>query len=220
MMRGFLLALLFAPIIANAASLEGTISLVVDGKPLRAEEAAEAVVYFRPASLPALTPGASEYTMSTERKQFVPHILPIMVGSVVRFPNEDVILHNAFSTSTNNAFDVGLYSQGEGHTVTFEHAGYVRVYCNVHHSMIGHILVLDTPYFTHPDAQGHFNLTNLPDERGDLVVWHDRAKPWHIKATPGETVASKVLLDLNLRRIPQHMNKFGKPYKGGDSAAY
>ena len=212
MMRGFLLALLFAPIVANAASLEGTITLVVGGKPLRAEEAAEAVVYFRPASPSALTPSASEYAMSTERKQFVPRILPIMVGSVVRFPNEDVILHNAFSTSKNNAFDVGLYSQGEGHTVTFEHAGYVRVYCNVHHSMIGHILVLDTPYFTHPDAQGHFNLANLPDERGDLVVWHDRATPWHIKATPGETVASKVLLDLNLRRIPQHMNKFGKPY--------
>jgi plastocyanin len=220
MMRGFLLALLFAPIIANAASLEGTISLVVDGKPLRAEEAAEAVFYFRPASTSVLTPSASEYSMSTERKQFVPRILPIMVGGVVRFPNEDVILHNAFSTSKNNAFDVGLYSQGEGHTVTFEHAGYVRVYCNVHHSMIGHILVLDTPYFTHPDAQGHFKLANLPEEPGDLVVWHDRAKPWHIKATPGETVASNVLVDLNLRRIPQHMNKFGKPYTGGGSAAY
>ncbi|MFA7320319.1 MAG: hypothetical protein WC000_02520 [Dokdonella sp.] len=219
-MRGFLLALLLAPCCANSAGLEGKVSLVVDGKSLRAEEAAEAVVYFRPASPARLEPSVSEYSMSTERKQFVPHILPIVVGSVVRFPNQDAILHNAFSTSRNNAFDVGLYAQGEGHTVTFSHAGYVRVYCNVHHSMIGHILVLDTPYFTHPDAQGRFSLANLPNERGDLVVWHDRAKPWHVKATPGETAAAEVVLDLNLRRIPQHMNKFGKPYGTSDKAAY
>ena len=219
-MRGFLLALALAPTCASAAGLEGTLSLMVDGKPLRAEEAAEAVVYFRPASPSPLVPSASEYSMSTERKQFVPHILPIVVGSVVRFPNQDAILHNAFSTSRNNAFDVGLYAQGEGHTVTFSRAGYVRVYCNVHHSMIGHILVLDTPHFTHPDAQGHFLLADLPAERGDLVVWHDRAKPWHIKAMPGETAASEVVLELNLRRIPQHMNKFGKPYAASDNAAY
>lgn len=220
MRRSLLVLLLFAPLWATAAGLEGNVSLVVDGKPLRAEEAAEAVVYFRPASLPPLVPSASEYTMSTERKQFVPHILPIVIGSVVRFPNQDTILHNAFSTSKSNPFDVGLYAEGEGHTVTFAQAGYVRVYCNVHHSMIGHILVLDTPYFTHPDAQGHFNLIDLPEEHGDLVVWHDRAKPWHIKATPGETSASDVVLDLNLRRIPQHMNKFGKPYGESDNAAY
>jgi plastocyanin len=219
-MRSLLLLLLFTPLGAIAAGLEGTVSLVVDGKPLRAEEATEAVVYFRSAQPGPIEPSSAEYTMSTERKQFVPHILPIVVGTVVRFPNQDTILHNAFSTSRDNAFDVGLYAQGEGHTVTFNHAGYVRVYCNVHHSMIGHILVLDTPYFTHPDSAGHFRLDELPEGRGDLVVWHDRAKPWHIKAVPGETPASEVILDLNLRRIPQHMNKFGKPYGKGGNASY
>ena len=220
-MRSLLLVpILLAPLFAWAAGLEGRLSLVVDGKPLRAEEAAEAVVYFRPAAPGPLVPSSTEYTMSTQRKQFVPHILPIVVGSVVRFPNQDPILHNAFSTSGENAFDVGLYAAGEGHSVTFNHAGYVRVYCNVHHSMIGHILVLDTPYFTHPDSEGRFSLADLPAGRGDLVIWHDRAKPWHIKAVPGETPASDVTLDLNLRRIPQHMNKFGKPYGRSDSASY
>jgi plastocyanin len=211
-MRASLLALLLAPVLGHAASLEGRISLVVEGKPLRAEEAASAVVYFRPATPTALQPSTTEYAMSTERKQFVPLVLPIVVGSSVRFPNRDPILHNAFSTSKDNAFDVGLYSSGEGQLVTFNHAGYVRVYCNVHHSMIGHILVLDTPFFTRPDARGQFRLDDLPAQQGDLVVWHDRAKPWHVKAVPGETAAAEVTLDLNQRRIPRHMNKFGKPY--------
>lgn len=219
-MRIFLTLLLALPVWAFAAGLEGRVSLVVDGKPLRAEEAAEAVVYFRPATVGPLTPPDTEYVMSTLRKQFEPHILPIVVGSVVRFPNQDAILHNAFSTSKDNAFDVGLYSEGEGKQVTFSQPGYVRVYCNVHHSMVGHILVLDTPYFTRPGKDGRFALTDLPGGRGDLVVWHDRAKPWHIKAVPGETAAADIVLDLNLRRIPQHMNKFGKPYGRSANAAY
>jgi plastocyanin len=219
-MRRIVFGLLAMPALAMAAGLEGRVSLIIDGKPLRAEEAAEAVVYFRPARVGALAPSTTEYTMSTQRKQFAPHILPIVVGSVVRFPNQDTILHNAFSTSRENAFDVGLYAEGEGKTVTFANPGYVRVYCNVHHSMVGHILVLDTPYFTRPDREGRFALADLPGERGDLVVWHDRAKPWHIKALPGETPAAEVVLDLNLRRIPQHMNKFGKPYGRSRNAEY
>jgi len=221
MMRKLALALLLAaPGAISAAALEGHVGLVVDGKPLRAEEAADVVVYFRPANATPMQAPTTPYVMSTQRKQFVPRILPILVGSKVSFPNQDPILHNAFSTSKDNAFDVGLYGSGEEQTVTFSHAGYVRVYCNVHHSMVGHILVLDTPYFMHPDAQGRFRFADLPKGRGDLVVWHDRATPWHASASPGDTPAVDVTLNLDLRRIPPHMNKFGKPYGRSGNADY
>jgi len=219
-MRRFALALLIAPGALSAAALQGHVGLVVDGKPLRPEEAAEVVVYFRPTAPTALHPPSAPYDMSTQRKQFSPRILPVIVGSQVRFPNQDPILHNAFSTSKDNAFDVGLYGSGEEQTVTFTHAGYVRVYCNVHHSMVGHILVLDTPYFTRPGADGKFELADLPKGGGDLVIWHDRATPWHAQVVPGETPAVDVTLDLNLRRIPPHMNKFGKPYGRSGNADY
>jgi plastocyanin len=212
--------LLALPAATMAADLEGRVSLVIDGKPLRAEEAAEAVVYFRPLSVSDLAPAETEYTMSTRRKQFEPRILPVLVGSRVRFPNQDPILHNAFSTSKNNVFDVGLYAEGEGSVVTFSQPGHVRVYCNVHHSMVGHILVLDTPYFTRPGKDGRFVLSGLAAERGDLVIWHDRAKPWHARVVPGEAEALDISLDLNLRRIPPHMNKFGKPYGRSKHATY
>lgn len=219
-MRRLVLALSFAPGMLWAAGLDGHVSLVVDGKPLRAEEAADVVVYFRPAAATVVKPPAAPYEMGTKRKQFVPRILPVVIGSQVRFPNQDPILHNAFSTSKDNAFDVGLYGSGEEQVVTFTHAGYVRVYCNVHHSMVGHILVLDTPYFTHPGTDGKFSFSDLPSGRGDLVIWHDRATPWHAQAVPGETAAVDVTLDLNLRRIPPHMNKFGKPYGRSGNADY
>lgn len=205
---------------AGAAVLEGQVALVVDGKPLRAEEAAEAVVYFRPATAPRLKPSAKPFEMRTWRKRFEPRILPVVAGSKVSFPNEDPILHNAFSTSKGNPFDVGLYGSGEEHTVEFAHPGYVRVYCNVHHSMVGHILVLDTPYFTRPGNDGRFRLADLPSGQGDLVVWHDRATPWQSRVEAGRQAPLEVRLELKLKRIPPHMNKFGKPYGRSRDGAY
>ena len=159
--------------------------------------------------------------MSTQRKQFVPHILPIVVGSVVRFPNQDPILHNAFSTSRDNAFDVGLYAQGEEQArsrsltrATCASTATCTIRWSATSSCSIRLISRD------PGADGHFKLTDLPDGRGDLVVWHDRAKPWHVKAVPGETAAVDVMLDLNLRRIPPHMNKFGKPYGRSGDAEY
>jgi hypothetical protein len=49
-----------------------------------------------------------------------------------------------------------LHGAGEEEVGTFDNAGYARLYCNAHLCMIGHILVLDTPYFARPDATGHF----------------------------------------------------------------
>lgn len=215
-----LCVMLLATAPAAAAVLEGQVALVVDGKPLRAEEAADAVVYFRPATPPRLKPQAQAFEMRTSRKRFEPRILPIVAGSKVSFPNQDPILHNAFSTSKGNAFDVGLYGAGEEHTVDFPRAGYVRVYCNVHHSMVGHILVLDTPHFTRPSSDGRFRLADVPPGPGDLVVWHDRATPWQARVDAGRQSALDVRLDLRFKRIPAHMNKFGKPYGRSNDGGY
>ena len=213
--------LLLVPLSAFAAEIAGHIDLSAEGKPLRADEAQDAIVYFRPKVPAQAVPITPPQVMSTVRKQFVPRVMATTVGSEVRFPNQDPILHNAFSTSKDNSFDVGLYGQGDGQAVTLAHVGYVRVYCNVHHSMIGHILVLDTPYFVRPDNSGNFRLPDVPAGDGDLVVWHERATPWHAVVTAGD--ASKpvtVPLELSQRRVAPHMNKFGKPYGRGSDGGY
>ena len=213
-------ALLLASVGAAAADLRGRVELYSDGQPLRASEAAEAVVYYRPKVPSKVVPAAKQpVTMATRRKQFVPRVLAITAGTTVRFPNEDPILHNTFSTSANNAFDAGLYGQGDGIEHVFGTPGLVKIYCNVHHSMFGFILVLDTPHFARPDAQGNFELAGLPDGDGELVVYHDRAQPWRQRLVAGEQEEIAVRIDLNKRKVPPHMNKFGKPYRGGANAS-
>lgn len=198
---------------AAAAELRGRIELLSAGQPLRASEAAEAVVYFRPRERPIPLPPAEPAVLTTRRKQFLPRVLPIVAGTTVQFPNEDLILHNAFSSSPGNRFDTGAYGSGEGGRHTFETPGLVKVYCNVHHAMFAHILVLDTPWFTRPDAQGRFVLADLPDTAGELVVFHDRARPWQQEVLPASAGEVAVRLELTRRKVPPHMNKFGKPYQ-------
>ena len=203
---------------ARSAVISGSVELLLDGKPLRADEAREAVVYFRPAIKPAL-PVAADVEMRMERKQFVPRALPIALGTTVQFRNFDPILHNAFSPPGAHSFDVGLYGEGEAKSHRFDKPGLVRVYCNVHHDMVGHILVLDTPYMTRPDASGKFAIDVGDSGAGELFVWHERARLWRRALTGASAEALEIDLELNRPRVPAHMNKFGKPY-GGQRSGY
>ena len=87
--------------------------------------------------------------------------------------------------------------------------------------LLGHLLVLDTPFFTRPDGHGQFQLDGLPAGAGELVVWHDRARPWRQAATPQAAATPvAVRLELSQRRVPPHMNKFGRPYEQAPRGGY
>jgi plastocyanin len=217
----FTVGLLFATV-SSASDVSGTVTLFADGKPLRATESREAVVYFKSSVNVPLAVPKMPFVMRTERKVFVPSVLPVLLGSQVVFPNSDPILHNAFSSSLGNIFDTGLYGKGEGESNVFKTVGVVRVYCNVHHSMTANILVLNTPYFASPDAQGRFVFKNVPKGAGDLFIWHDRATLWR-KALVVDGLANlseAVSLNLVKKRIPPHVNKFGRPYRRSNDGGY
>ena len=65
---------------------------------------------------------AEPFEMVTRRKEFEPRVLVIPRGSRVRFPNEDPILHNVFSVSAPNQFDLGLYKGAPGKEKRFDAA--------------------------------------------------------------------------------------------------
>ena len=96
----------------------------------------------------------------------MPRVVIVQTGAEVTFPNEDPILHNVFSNSPGNRFDLGHYGNSPGKTKRFDQPGLVRVFCNVHSSMSAHIVVVDSPYFTKPDRDGRFELDAVPPRRG------------------------------------------------------
>ncbi|MEO8502615.1 MAG: hypothetical protein ABI609_01850 [Acidobacteriota bacterium] len=204
----------------EAREIKGSVLLLAKGGKIvdKSAEVKNAVVIWRPAVPVKGVSTNRTFTMATHQKEFEPRVLTIPVGASVAFGNADPILHNAFSVSAGNRFDLGLARKGVGKSWTFKSPGLVRVFCNVHHSMVGYIWVLDTPFSTMPDAAGNFTLTGLPEGAGTLEVWHEQTELWSetFKNLPHEAVGAK--LEVTRPRVPSHVNKLGQSYnQHGDS---
>ena len=106
---------------------------------------------------------------------FIPHVLPVMVGASVVFPNDDNIFHNVFSKSDAASFDLGLYKKGDqAKQVPFTKPGEIDVFCSIHARMNCIILVLENPYFAATDSRGRYTITNVPPGTYTLVAWQER----------------------------------------------
>ena len=213
--------LLLPALAASGAEIAGRLLLAEPGKAGAAATAdpGRAAVWFEPAAAPAsadaakLRPVVAE--MTTVKKQFSPQVLVVPVGSTVRFTNNDPILHNAFSVSGKNAFDSGLVGGGGVKEAVFREPGIVRVFCNVHHAMFAHVVVVDTPWSAQPDARGAFRIDGVPAGKGTLWYWHERAEPKSMPVTLPLAAPLDLKLVLDKPRVPPHKNKFGKTYSGG-----
>lgn len=107
--------------------------------------------------------------------EFVPHVLPIVAGTEVAWPNEDDIFHNVFSMSEICAFDLGLYKRGqEAKRVLIPVPGRVDVFCSIHTRMSCIILVLPNPWFARSDARNRYEIRDVPPGTYRLRAWHER----------------------------------------------
>src|SRR5436189_2408932 len=105
------------------------------------------------------TPGR----MAQKNIAFAPDLVPVLVGSVVDFPNQDDTYHNVFAYSKTKRFDLGRYRKEEKPgLVVFEKPGVVTVHCEIHDRMRGTVLVLDSPYFQKTDSAGRYRIDHLP----------------------------------------------------------
>ncbi|MDX1630488.1 MAG: methylamine utilization protein [Thermoanaerobaculia bacterium] len=111
--------------------------------------------------------------MDQRDKAFVPHVLPITVGTGVVFENSDSIAHHVYSFSPPRRFDFYL-SEGESREVVFQSPGVVALGCNVHDWMLAYVVVLETPYFTMTGTDGRAILGDLPPGDYRLQLWHPR----------------------------------------------
>jgi plastocyanin len=167
--------------------------------PASAPEAAEirnVVLYLEHApALDAATPPVRA-TMRQEDERFAPHVLPILQGTAVDFPNEDDVFHNVFSLSSARTFDLGRFPKGSAKSVQFDRAGVVQVFCHIHSDMSAVVLVLDNAFHTVPAANGRYVLEGVPPGEYTVVGWHERIRPVlrKVRVTAGETAR----LDFNI----------------------
>jgi plastocyanin len=157
---------------AMAASLTGQIR-DGSGAPL-----ADAVVTARPAGgrlAPPVDLRPVRMELDQKGREFIPHVLPVRVGTPVFFPNSDEIQHHVYSFSKAKRFEIKLYRGTPARPEVFDQPGVVAVGCNIHDWMLGYVYVTDAPYFARTDGQGRWELT-LPEGEYRLALWHPDAE--------------------------------------------
>jgi len=139
-------------------------------------------------------PGKSQPVMDQVNLRFTPHVLPVLAGSTVKFPNSDEIRHHVYtSTSSVCQFELGVYDAGIVKEQQCETPGLITLLCNVHAEMKGFIVVSPTPYYSATDKEGAFSIEGIPAGTYTLYFQHERliVEPIEIIILPGqETVAA------------------------------
>ncbi|MGD1023366.1 MAG: carboxypeptidase regulatory-like domain-containing protein [Candidatus Sulfotelmatobacter sp.] len=111
---------------------------------------------------------------------FAPHIIAVQQGTTVEFLNSDNVQHNVFWPSVAGdkkaGHNLGTWPKGEKRPFTFDKAGAVPLFCNVHPEMEGYIIVSPTPYFAQTDDSGNYKIKDVPDGSYTVTVWHEGAK--------------------------------------------
>jgi plastocyanin len=132
------------------------------------------VVYLESAPRGAFETSEGGHAVMDQRNEtFVPHVLAIMTGTTVDFPNSDKFYHNVFSLSKTRQFDLGRYAAGSSRPVRFDRPGIVRVFCDIHSHMNAFILVFSHPFFAMTDADGRYRIENVPPGTYGVIAWNE-----------------------------------------------
>ena len=173
---------------------------------------ANVVVYLSKAPQMDVDLSKTNFVMDQRNLEFIPHVLPVPVGSPIVFPNNDKVNHNVFSMSRTKKFNLGSYNPGESKTVVFDKPGIVELRCDVHAEMAAYILVMKSPYFAVTDNKGSFQIpdqsylqrvglegiADLPESKYFIKTWHEKLKTQKKAITVPEN--ADVTVQLNLKR--------------------
>jgi plastocyanin len=197
----------------EAVSIKGTASVTLRG----AAQADRSGVVIFVSDQPLAAGARPDASLAQNHTQFDPQVLVVPVGTKVQFPNLDAVEHNVFSRSPHATFDLGRYGRGGSKSVVFDQPGVVDIYCNVHPSMIGHVVVVPGPWAV-TAADGSFAISGVSPGHHDLVVWARLGSPAITRLAVDVPEHGAATLDVTVVQgddhEPPHPNKYGGAYRG------
>ena len=111
--------------------------------------------------------------MVQQNERFIPHVMAIVAGTWVDFPNADSTYHNVFSLSKAHRFNLGRYAAGKSAAERFESPGMIRAFCEIHSQMSAFIWVFSHKYFTTTADDGRYRIDNIPPGSYNVMVWNE-----------------------------------------------
>lgn len=158
--------------------------VLVNGQPL----GANAVVFLETKNK-LRVPGQKKvnHTIRQSDLEFFPKHSVVLVGSTVTFSNDDMEVHNIYSKSQNNQFNLGAMAAGSSKSMKFSQPGPVVLRCNLHRDMMGTLFVVPNGYYTHPDADGIYFFDQVKSQGYLLQVWHPQLIPSEVETNMKQT---------------------------------
>jgi plastocyanin len=187
---------------ANAGNVSGKIRLAGASAANTGQAASEkenVVIWLEGAqdSKPPETP----VRISQRNLQFAPEFVVAVKGQKIEMPNDDDVVHNVYSFTGQNQFNLGLYGKGDVKIVTLGQTGIVDVFCSIHHQMHARVFVVPTRYFA-SSVPGHsFTLNDVPPGKYVLKAWHQRSRM--MEKTIVVPASGSVTADITLESGPQ-----------------
>jgi plastocyanin len=154
--------------LATAGEIRGVVTDKTSGKPVE-----DAVVFIIHVQGQEFAPPTEMARMDQINRKYVPHVLPVLVGTAVTFPNKDQIDHHLYSNSPAKPFERPLYKGTRVKPVEFNKIGVIRLGCDIHPAMSAIVLALQNPYFAKTDPQGKYTIENVTPGSYKLAVWHE-----------------------------------------------
>jgi plastocyanin len=184
----FTVVVLSALILAVGLATGSVDETTIDGRVIvhGVLDSSDAVVYIDKIPGKTFAPPTTPVTLDQVNLRFTPHVLPVLAGTNVAFPNSDPVRHNVFSPTASWKFNLGTYPRGSTKFRVFDKPGAITLLCNVHAEMSAYVIVTETPYFAVTDKAGNFTIRNVPPGTYVLKTWHAKARPSSMNITAGE----------------------------------
>jgi plastocyanin len=135
-------------------------------------------------------PPADHVVIDQRKMNFAPRVTVVLQGTTVDFLNSDSVGHNVYWPSVGGnkklAHNLGTWPKGEKKSFQFNDPGAASLLCNVHPEMSAFLVVAPTPYFAVTDADGSFEIKDVPPGTYTLKTWSEDGKV----TTHSVTVAS------------------------------
>lgn len=165
---------LMAALVATAAcaSVAHAASVQVLARGKAGQTLADVVLLLEPQGTKAAVKPLAKVEIAQQARRFVPVVTVVPVGTKVQFPNQDTVRHHVYSFSPAKKFELKLYVGKPENPIEFDHAGLVVLGCNIHDTMVGWVVVSDTPWYAKTSAGGRATLADVPPGSYVLRSWH------------------------------------------------
>jgi len=133
----------------------------------------DVMVYVKDAPQSGPVTSAAPAVLDQVNCQYVPHVVGLRTGQVLRVTSSDATLHNVHALCVDNPqVNFGMTGAGQTRDLTFKAPERFAVKCDVHPWMRAHVYVFDHPFFAATGANGRFEIPGLPPGEHTLVFSH------------------------------------------------